>query len=121
METTALALAVAHPDAAAAILAIGQQLAQFGERLGLPPGEHAAAGPDDEEHQEQPVVPPTPIQRPRQRRGLGPGYQGLRIPPDRTASGGAVDRVLTGTPSSPSTRHPPSDPQVMTPCGAARS
>jgi hypothetical protein len=87
METTALALASAHPDAAAAMLAIGQQLAQLRERLGLPPGEDAAAGPDDEEHQEQPVVPPTPIRRPRQRRGLGPGYQGLRIPPGRSASG----------------------------------
>ncbi|WP_371558764.1 hypothetical protein OG416_39140 (plasmid) [Streptomyces longwoodensis] len=86
METTALALAAAHPDAAAAMLAIGQQLAQLRERLDLPPGEHAAAGPDDDEHQEQPVEPPTPIRRPR-RRGLGPGYQGLRIPPGRTATG----------------------------------
>jgi hypothetical protein len=87
METTALALAAAHPDAAAAMLAIGLQLAQLRERLGLSPSEYTAAGPDDEEHQEQPVVPPTPIRRPRQRRGLGPGYQGLRIPPGRTASG----------------------------------
>ncbi|MFL0028515.1 hypothetical protein ACJBCE_36945 [Streptomyces sp. NBUL23] len=81
METTALALAAAHPDAAAAMLAIGQQLAQLRARLGFPPGEHAAAAV--EEHQEEPVVPPTPI-RPRQRRGLGPGYQGLQIPPGRT-------------------------------------
>ncbi|MFF0487274.1 hypothetical protein [Streptomyces sp. NPDC004435] len=86
METTAFALAAAHPDAAAAMLAVRQQLAQLRERLGLPPGEDAPAGPDVEEHQEQPVVPPTPI-RPRQRRGLGPGYQGLRIPPGRTATG----------------------------------
>ncbi|WP_018569656.1 hypothetical protein [Streptomyces sp. PsTaAH-124] len=87
METTALALAAAHPDAATAMRAIGQQLAQLRERLGLPPGEHPPAGPDEDEHQEQPVEPPTPIRRPRQRRGLGPGYQGLRIPPGRTASG----------------------------------
>jgi hypothetical protein len=86
METTALALAAAHPDAAAAMLTIGQQLAQLRERLGLPPGEHAAAGPDDE-HQEQPVVPPTPLRRRHERRGLGPGYQGVRIPPGRTATG----------------------------------
>ncbi|MYT20268.1 hypothetical protein GTW69_08190 [Streptomyces sp. SID7760] len=86
METTALALAAAHPDAAAAMLIIGQQLAQLRERLGLPPGEHTA-GPDEDEHQEQAVAPPTPIRRPRQRRGLGPGYQGLRIPPGRTATG----------------------------------
>ncbi|MFC7933103.1 hypothetical protein [Streptomyces cinereoruber] len=85
METTALALAAAHPDAAAAMLAIGQQLAQLRERLGLPPGEHPA-GPDEDEHQEQPVAP-TPLRRPRPRRGLGPGYQGLRIPPGRTAAG----------------------------------
>ncbi|MGW5925906.1 hypothetical protein ACWF2L_06610 [Streptomyces anulatus] len=77
-ETTALALAEAHPDAAAAMLAIGQQLAQLRARLGFPPGEHAAAVAD-EEHQERPVAPPTSIRRPRQRRGLGPGYQGLRI------------------------------------------
>lgn len=82
METTALALAVAHPDAAAAMLAIGQKLAQLRERLGLPPGEHAAAGPADED---QAVVPPTPIRS--RRRGLGPGYRGVRIPPGRTASG----------------------------------
>ncbi|MFE4829835.1 hypothetical protein [Streptomyces sp. NPDC056672] len=86
METTALTLAAVHPDAAAAMLAIGQTLAQLRERLGLPPGEHAPACPDDE-HQEQPVAPPTPLRRRRERRGLGPGYQGVRIPPGRTASG----------------------------------
>ncbi|MFI9214287.1 hypothetical protein ACIGW7_39930 [Streptomyces sp. NPDC053253] len=84
METTALALATVHPDAATAMLAIGQRLAQLRERLGLPPGEHPAAGPDGEERQVHPVVPPTPARRPRQRRGLGPGYQGLWIPPGRT-------------------------------------
>lgn len=83
METTALALAVAHPDAAAAMLAIGQQLAQLRERLGLPPGEHTGVGPTADE--DQAVAPPTPIRS--RRRGLGPGYQGVRIPPGRTASG----------------------------------
>jgi hypothetical protein len=85
METTALALAVVHPDAAATMLAIGQQLAQLRERLGLPPGEPTAS-PDEDEHQEQPVAP-TPLRRRRDRRGLGPGYQGIRIPQGRTASG----------------------------------
>ncbi|MFE2749592.1 hypothetical protein ACFXKX_35630 [Streptomyces scopuliridis] len=85
METTALALA-AHPDATAAMLAIGQRLAQLRERLGLPPGEYTAADLDENEHQEQPVAP-TPLRRRRERRGLGPGYQGLRIPQGRTASG----------------------------------
>ncbi|MEU6285001.1 hypothetical protein [Streptomyces sp. NPDC047028] len=85
METTALALATVHPDAAAATLAVRQQLARLRARLGLPPGDPTADL--DEAHQEQAVVPPTPI-RPRQRRGLGPGYQGLRIPPPgRSASG----------------------------------
>lgn len=81
METTALALAAAHSDATAAMLSIGRQLAQLRERLGLP------AVNSDDEHQEQPVVPPTPIRRRHKRRGLGPGYQGLQIPPGRTASG----------------------------------
>ncbi|MFJ2561359.1 MULTISPECIES: hypothetical protein [unclassified Streptomyces] len=85
LETTALALAVAHSDAAAAMLVIRQQLGQLRERLGLHPGE-SVTSPDDE-HQEQAVVPPTPIRHTRQRRGLGPGYQGLRIPPGRTATG----------------------------------
>lgn len=83
METTALALAVAHPEAAAAMFAIGQQLAQLRERLGLPPGEHPGAGPTADE--DQAVDPPTPIRS--RRRGLGPGYRGVRIPPGRTASG----------------------------------
>lgn len=86
METTALALAAAHPDAAAVMRTIGHQLAQLRERLGLPCGEHAV-GPDGDEHQEQPAGPPTPLRRPRARRGLGPGYQGVRIPESRTATG----------------------------------
>ncbi|MGW2016712.1 hypothetical protein [Streptomyces sp. NPDC001927] len=85
METTALALAAAHPDAAAATLAIGQQLAQLRESLGLPPGQQAAS--PDHGHQEQLVVPQASLRRPRARRGLGPGYQGLRIASSRTASG----------------------------------
>lgn len=87
METAALALAAAHPDATAAMFAISQQPTRFRERLGLPPGEHAAADPDEDEHQEQLVAPPTPLRLRRERRGLGPGYQGVRIPPGRTASG----------------------------------
>lgn len=87
METTALALAVAHPDAAATMLTIGQQLAQLRARLALPPSEHSAAGCEGADHEEQPDVPPMPRRRPRQRRGLGPGYQGLRIPSGRTTSG----------------------------------
>ncbi|MFF4647497.1 hypothetical protein [Streptomyces sp. NPDC001389] len=87
METTALALAAAQPDVAAAMLAIRQQLAAVRERLGLPPGEPpAAAGPDEDEHQE-PAVAPTPLRRRPARRGLGPGYQGVRIPQSRTATG----------------------------------
>ncbi|ELP69951.1 hypothetical protein PV735_46850 [Streptomyces turgidiscabies] len=86
METTALALALAHPDATAAAFILGQTLAQLRERLGLPPGEHTTAVDLADEDQEQPVKP-TPINRPRNRRGLGPGYQGLRISPGRTASG----------------------------------
>lgn len=87
METTALALAAAHPDAIAAMLAVGQQLAQLRERLGLPTGEHAVAGSGEDEHQDQAAAAPSPVRRPRARRGLGPGYQGLRIPPGRTATG----------------------------------
>jgi hypothetical protein len=60
---------------------LGRTLAQLRERLGLPPGEHTAAADPADEDQEQPVAP-TPI-----RRGLDPGYQGLRIPSGRTASG----------------------------------
>ncbi|MFE3866113.1 hypothetical protein ACFXPT_37725 [Streptomyces goshikiensis] len=86
IETTALALADAHPDAAAAMLAIRHQLAQLRAHLDLPPGEPPAAAGPEEEHQEQ-VVEPTPLRRARPRRGLGPGYQGVRIPPSRTASG----------------------------------
>lgn len=84
METTALALASAHPLAAAAMLAVGQQLDQLRGAIGLPPAEHA--GPEDE-HQDQLAAAPTPVRRPRARRGLGPGYQGLRIPANRTATG----------------------------------
>ncbi|MBK3583199.1 hypothetical protein JHN49_05505 [Streptomyces sp. MBT57] len=87
METTALALAVAHPDAAAAMLAIGQQLAQLRARLALSASDHSGAGCDGDAREGRPAEPPTPARRPRQRRGLGPGYQGLRIPSGRTASG----------------------------------
>ncbi|MEU0743964.1 hypothetical protein [Streptomyces sp. NPDC006134] len=78
METTALALRGAHPAAAAATNAIFQALAGLRRDLGLP-----AADTDDD--QDQDVTPPTPIRRPTTRRGLGPGYKGLQIPPDRTA------------------------------------
>lgn len=86
METTALALALAHPDATAAVFILGQTLAQLRERLGLPRGEHTAAA-DPADGDQEPPVAPTPIRRPRARRGLGPGFQGVRIPPGRTASG----------------------------------
>ncbi|MFD8440505.1 hypothetical protein ACFV2I_36320 [Streptomyces microflavus] len=65
------------------VLAIGQQLAQLRARLALPPSEHSAAGCEGADHEEQPDVPPMPRQRPRQRRDLGPGYHGLRIPSGR--------------------------------------
>ncbi|CAM5734542.1 hypothetical protein ACTFBT_00185 [Streptomyces microflavus] len=65
METTALALAVAHPDAAAAMLAFGQQLAQLRARLALPPSEHSAAGTEGADHQEQPDVARTRVLFPR--------------------------------------------------------
>lgn len=84
METTALALAVAHPEAAAAMFAIGQQLAQLRERLGLPPGEHPGSrphrrrGPGRRPTDADPV-PPT---RPRPRlpgRADSPGPYRVRV------------------------------------------
>ncbi|MFH8343110.1 hypothetical protein [Streptomyces sp. AM6-12] len=77
METTALALHSAHPATAVAMDTIAQVLVRLRRDLGLTTG--------DEDH-DQAVVPPTPIPRPK-RRGLGPGYRGLQIPPGRTASG----------------------------------
>ncbi|MFI1205938.1 hypothetical protein ACH4VR_42065 [Streptomyces sp. NPDC020883] len=53
---------------------VAQALAQLRRDLGL-----AAADEDDD--QDQAVTLPAPIRRPRARRGLGPAYQGLRIPP----------------------------------------
>ncbi|WP_274919416.1 hypothetical protein [Streptomyces sp. WZ-12] len=79
METTALALHTAHPAAAAALGTVVQALARLRRDLGLPVDE-------GDRDQEQVVTPPTPLRRPT-RRGLGPGYQGLRIPPRRTAAG----------------------------------
>ncbi|MYW09261.1 hypothetical protein GT034_12990 [Streptomyces sp. SID2563] len=93
METTALALASAHPDAAAAMRAVGRQLAELRERLGLPPGEHAA-DPPGPGHGERPLASPAPPRRP-ERRGLGPGYRGIRIPPSRTVTPGAVGGPVT--------------------------
>ncbi|MET7728753.1 hypothetical protein [Streptomyces mirabilis] len=77
METTALALLVTHPDAAAAIGTVAQALARLRQDLGLPARDDEPAVPADDD-QDQAVTPPTPIRRPRARRGLGPGYQGYR-------------------------------------------
>ena len=81
MEITALALMHAHPGAPDVMVAVRGSLARARAVLGLPlrDEEPAVAGGE-----RQAVVEPTPP-RPR-RRGLGPGYQGLRIPSGRTAT-----------------------------------
>ena len=81
MEITALALMYAHPDATDVMVAIRCNLARARAALDLPPrdGEPAATG---DEHQA--VSQPTPIRS--RRRALGPGYQGVRIPPGRIAT-----------------------------------
>jgi hypothetical protein len=83
METTAAALQNVHPDAASSMFVIAHNLGHLRQALGLPPRDDAPA--EEDQDQDQAVTPPTPIRRPR-RRGLGPGYQGVRIPPGRTAS-----------------------------------
>ncbi|MFL4910680.1 hypothetical protein ACJ6WF_48225 [Streptomyces sp. MMS24-I2-30] len=83
METTALALLRAHPATAAAMDTVARTLALLRQDLGLPAADHGT-----DEHQDQAVTPTTPIRRSRTaRRGLGPGFQGVRIPPGRTATG----------------------------------
>ncbi|MER7069276.1 hypothetical protein ABT357_27025 [Streptomyces albidoflavus] len=79
METTALALHGAHPAAAAAMDTVAQVLARLRRDLDL-------TAADEDDAQDQIVTPPTPIRR-RTRRGLGPGYRGLRVPPGPAASG----------------------------------
>ncbi|MER7223330.1 hypothetical protein [Streptomyces rubradiris] len=76
METTALALRGVHPAAAVATDAVFQALARLRRDLGLPAG-------DTRDDQDQAVTPPSPIRRRTARRGLGPGYQGVRIPQGR--------------------------------------
>ncbi|MFB7499364.1 hypothetical protein ACFC09_32565 [Streptomyces sp. NPDC056161] len=83
MATTALALLRAHPATAVATDTVARTLARLRQDLGPPAAEHGT-----DEHEDQAVTPPTPIRRPRTaRRSLGPGFQGVRIPPGRTASG----------------------------------
>lgn len=82
MEITALALMYAHPDATDVMFAIRYNLGRVRAALGLPPRDEELAGTGDEH---QAVVEPTPIRS--RRRVLGPGYQGVRIPPGRTATG----------------------------------
>ncbi|MGG2463777.1 hypothetical protein ACO0M4_28945 [Streptomyces sp. RGM 3693] len=84
MEITALALGGAHPAAAAAALPLLQDLARLRQSLALPPSDWPEPALEDEG---EAVAPPVPISRGRARRGLGPGYKGLRIPPDRAAPG----------------------------------
>ncbi|KPI20982.1 hypothetical protein OK006_9393 [Actinobacteria bacterium OK006] len=67
METTALALLVTHPDAAAAIGTVAQALARLRQDLDLPARDDEPAVPADDD-QDQAVTPPTPIRRPRARR-----------------------------------------------------
>jgi hypothetical protein len=85
METTAAALQAVHPDAANCMFVIAHNLGQLRQALGLPPRDDVPAEVAEVD-QDQAVIPPTPISRPR-RRGLGQGYQGIRIPHDRIASG----------------------------------
>lgn len=82
METTAAALQAVRPEAASCMFVITHNLGRLRQALGLPPRDDVSA----EEDQEQAVTPVTPISRPR-RRGLGPGYRGVRIPQDRMGAG----------------------------------
>ncbi|MFM9449164.1 hypothetical protein [Streptomyces acidiscabies] len=78
IETVSAALSAISPGAAARMTAVTDALSRLRQEiLG-----DVLLGQD----QEQAVTPPTPITRPR-RRGLGPGYQGVRIPADRPAAG----------------------------------
>ncbi|WP_327359852.1 hypothetical protein [Streptomyces sp. NBC_01304] len=80
VETTLLALLTLHPGAAL----VGQAVTQLRDDLGLPPRDASKAGPVAAEDQ---LTEPTPIRARRERRGLGPGFQGVRIPGTRTGSG----------------------------------
>ncbi|WP_330269943.1 hypothetical protein [Streptomyces griseorubiginosus] len=81
IEITALALGSAHPAAAAAVLPLLRDLTRLRRTLALPPSDRPEPALQGEG---QTVAPPVPITRGRSRRGLGPGYKGLRIPAGRT-------------------------------------
>lgn len=81
LETTAAALGAIRPEAANCMFVITHNLGHLREVFGLPPRDDGAA----EDDQDQALPAPTPVSRPR-RRGLGPGYRGVRIPQDRTVA-----------------------------------
>ncbi|NED03360.1 hypothetical protein G3I55_17030, partial [Streptomyces sp. SID6648] len=58
-----------------------RDLTRLRQTLALPPSDRPEPVLQGEG---QTVAPPVPITRGRSRRGLGPGYKGLRIPAGRT-------------------------------------
>ncbi|MFI7278582.1 hypothetical protein [Streptomyces sp. NPDC049879] len=71
METAANALRTAHPAAAPAVTAVIRALARLRQDLGLPAAD-GISSPG------RTTAPPFPGRRPGTRRGLGPGFQGVR-------------------------------------------
>lgn len=83
IETTAAALQAVGPEAACWMLVVVNGLGHLRQALGLQPCDDGPAGPAEEDQGEGVALRPL-ISRPRRRRGLGPGYQGVRVPQDRT-------------------------------------
>ncbi|QNS09438.1 hypothetical protein [Streptomyces xanthii] len=86
IEVTALALGSAHPAGAAAVLPLLRDLTRLRQSLALPPSDRPEPALEGDGEGET-IAPPVPITRGRSRRGLGPGYKGLRIPAGRTVPG----------------------------------
>ncbi|MFI1869691.1 hypothetical protein [Streptomyces jumonjinensis] len=79
IEITAEALAAAHPETTAAVRQLRQAVRQLRRDLGLTQDQ------DDEHDQavEVTAAAAVPGSARHRRRGLGPGFSGVRIPPDR--------------------------------------
>lgn len=85
MEIIAAALAAAHPSAIDGVSVIGRDLGRLRQDLGLPARDDGVSGVPAAPQAADAVTVPIPL-RSRRRRGLGPGFQGIRIPQgDNTA------------------------------------
>jgi len=85
MEIVAAALAATHPSAVDGVSLIGRDLGRLRQALGLPARDDDVSSIPAAPQAANQVTAPIPL-RPRRRRGLGHGFQGIRIPQgDNTA------------------------------------